>query len=259
MNVLYVREGLYMPSGELQINELENKFGRIFEKVVIEDVNSIIKLKSLIDRGEKVYAYLPQCIVDIDSENEYEALQSFMNLGKNIVFFEDIGCFENNKDTKFTIAETLYLQVFLFLQNERKYGALKIKPLNLKYKFPFEKCVDENTEAHTDGDYYVYLWETDFNNDVFYVGSGKGDRYAQVGENCRSKDFMTIFNQIETHPYIVSFGMKENEARTLETNIIKEFVKLGFNLVNRKDNPKRSTKITDSTPEKEKNYMAYWQ
>ena len=73
--------------------------------------------------------------------------------------------------------------------------------------------VERDFTAHFgSGEHYVYLWRHD-NGAVFYVGSGKNDRYSSINGNER---FLEELDQGDAVIYIVADGMEEEFARDVE-------------------------------------------
>lgn len=92
-------------------------------------------------------------------------------------------------------------------------------------------CRHEVVEKYGDGAHCVYFWEDD-NNEVFYVGSGKGYRFNNLC--ARSDEFAKEYNsRVNPHPRIVAYGMEKEESLLLESQLTKVFLELGFPLVNK--------------------------
>lgn len=93
-------------------------------------------------------------------------------------------------------------------------------------------CLHENSERYGDGEYCVYFWQ-DRIGDVFYVGSGKGYRFNNATDKCRSHEFMQWYNGGGCTPKIVWYGLDKEKSIELERRLIKTFWDLGFPLVNK--------------------------
>jgi hypothetical protein len=93
-------------------------------------------------------------------------------------------------------------------------------------------CLHEESERYGEGDYCVYFWQDRW-GDVFYVGSGKGYRFNQATDKCRSAEFMDWFNRGDCCPKIVWYGLSKEQSIKLERRLIKTYWKLGFPLVNK--------------------------
>lgn len=95
----------------------------------------------------------------------------------------------------------------------------------------FRDCFHEEVECCGSGAYYVYFWE-DSSGEVFYVGSGKGNRFKDI--KSRSNEFKTYYTYCKNpRPRIVAYGMEQEESLLFESRLIKSFYKLGFPLVNK--------------------------
>lgn len=252
MNIMYIRTGYYMPSINLQRVSIENNFKVEFDKVVIEDISSLDMFKKYYKRDE-IYVYRPECLFDIT----YDEISDMLDYYENIMDAVHMVELSWNDKTQKSLSECLLISLFTSIKLEKESGTFDdSSTIDLHDKFPFQDSIHQCADNYNNGEYYVYMW-VNYYEDVFYVGSGKGNRYACVGEGCRSSDFMTVYDD-DCKPYIVAYGMSEKEARDYEKNLIKAYIKLGFHLVNRKDNNLRTTKITDSSLIDERRYMSYW-
>lgn len=75
-------------------------------------------------------------------------------------------------------------------------------------------------------DYYVYVWENLDNNEVFYVGFGKHNRYKST--NKRNKNFLKyIENNTNVLPKVVIDNLSEDEAREKEKELIDYYWSIG--------------------------------
>lgn len=95
-----------------------------------------------------------------------------------------------------------------------------------------QSCLHANSEKCGDGEYCVYFWQ-DRIGDVFYVGSGKGYRFNDASDKCRSPEFMEWYNRGGCSPKIVWYGLDKKNSIELERKLMKSFWKLGFPLVNK--------------------------
>lgn len=92
--------------------------------------------------------------------------------------------------------------------------------------------VDRSHTVHfNDGEAYVYLWKHK-NGTVFYVGSGKNDRYRSKNRN---ESFLEEINKADAVIYIIADGMNTKDAREIERLVSGVFTCNGQNLCN-KDN-----------------------
>ena len=89
----------------------------------------------------------------------------------------------------------------------------------------------EAVECYGNGIHYVYFWEDEC-GEVFYVGSGKGNRF--IDTKTRSPEFIARYNNcVNPAPRIVAYGMEKEESLLFETSLIKAFKKQGFRLANK--------------------------
>lgn len=104
---------------------------------------------------------------------------------------------------------------------------------NMKWNtYYIRSCLHENSERYGDGEYCVYFWQYRM-GDVFYVGSGKGYRFNNATNKCRSREFMEYYNRGGCTPKIVWYGLDKEKSIELEYRLIQAFWDLGFPLVNK--------------------------
>ncbi len=89
---------------------------------------------------------------------------------------------------------------------------------------------DNNCKFHTNhGEHYVYMWKH-ANGIPYYIGSGKGQRWKNIGSGVRSDTFCSHLNQLDSVCYMVYAGMTEKQAREAEFCCIYMLSSLGYNL-----------------------------
>ena len=108
----------------------------------------------------------------------------------------------------------------------------------LRYKYNLIKYngyVAEKTKfaiASGDDEYYVYLWKH-IDGDVFYVGSGKGDRYRSKNRN---DEFLRHIDKGDAVVYIVLYGVNSQTARFYERYLSGSFGMADYALSNGDNN-----------------------
>lgn len=108
----------------------------------------------------------------------------------------------------------------------------------LRYKYNFIKYngyVAERTNfaiANGDDEYYVYLWKH-IDGDIFYVGSGKGDRYKNKNRN---DEFLRHIDKGDAVVYIVLCGVDSKTARFYERYLSGSFGMADYGLSNGDNN-----------------------
>lgn len=107
-----------MPSVELQINALEEKYGQIFESVRTESYRSTKVLNELIRTKETVYVYRPECLIDVNSDNTYEMLQKFKKAANSVILAENM----ENENT--SIIEFIMVTLYSKYEEEKRIGNL---------------------------------------------------------------------------------------------------------------------------------------
>lgn len=79
--------------------------------------------------------------------------------------------------------------------------------------------------------FYVYTHSTDVGGDVFYVGKGKGRRaWARTG---RSPEWTEVVSKFGLVVSLVKEGLNEDDAYSLEEDLITSYRMRGNNLVNK--------------------------
>lgn len=78
-------------------------------------------------------------------------------------------------------------------------------------------------------EYYVYQWIRKDMNEPFYVGKGKDNRDKHKKSN---KGWKNIVNKTECFVERIKYFNNENEAILFEHNLIDEYRKKGYKLVN---------------------------
>lgn len=73
--------------------------------------------------------------------------------------------------------------------------------------------------------YYVYVWKTKFNNEVFYVGKGSGNRWKSMKD--RNNHFKNIRKKYECECEIVKYFDNEKEAYDYELELGKYYKSIG--------------------------------
>lgn len=91
--------------------------------------------------------------------------------------------------------------------------------------------VPDSEELDNNPVYYVYEWFIKENNEVFYIGKGKGERYQ---EEKRNVFFNKIINNFECDTRIIEDGLTEHEALILEEDLIQKRHNEGYVLTNMK-------------------------
>lgn len=89
-----------------------------------------------------------------------------------------------------------------------------------------------------DDDYYVYLWRHAW-GDPFYVGSGKNDRWTNIGGRC--DDFYLHLDQADSVVYRVLSGVDSKTARLYERYISVNLGRAGYVLANGDNNYEYAT------------------
>lgn len=84
-------------------------------------------------------------------------------------------------------------------------------------------------------DYYVYVHRRLDNNEIFYVGSGRANRYKST--NSRSKQWKLTVDEYGFVPEILTQGLTQQEARELEGLVIEMLPNL--------DNQRKPTETQD--------------
>lgn len=69
--------------------------------------------------------------------------------------------------------------------------------------------------------YYIYVWYRKDNNEPFYVGKGKEERYRLLFN--RNNYFMNTYRKYGGYPKILVEGLTEQEAIDLEIKTIREY------------------------------------
>lgn len=75
--------------------------------------------------------------------------------------------------------------------------------------------------------YYVYAWFNEETEYVFYVGMGKGSRFAIKDYNSRSKLFIDYYNNHKCDVMFLEVQLTKEEAELKETEYIKYYKSLG--------------------------------
>lgn len=107
--------------------------------------------------------------------------------------------------------------------------------------FECNSCKSKYTvsEMVVTGEYYVYRFINDTWGGVpFYVGKGKENRFKQL--KGRNKHILSICENTDWHPEIIRYCSTEKEALELEISIKKEYISLGYPLIDKepfKSNP----------------------
>lgn len=76
-----------------------------------------------------------------------------------------------------------------------------------------------------DNDFYVYEWYNTDTNEVFYVGKGRGYRYKNTKQ--RNRYFKNYYNKYNCNVRKVETNLLEEEAFSIEIELIKEYRKSG--------------------------------
>lgn len=74
------------------------------------------------------------------------------------------------------------------------------------------------------GEYYVYLWKHMF-GDVFYVGSGKGDRWTEKNRSS-NKEFLKHIDAGDAVVYKILVDVDKNTARKFEQYVSFPLIQL---------------------------------
>jgi hypothetical protein len=98
-----------------------------------------------------------------------------------------------------------------------------------------------NAKCYGDGEYCVYYWQDRLNDDIFYVGCGKGYRFSDTNEKSRTPEFLERINAGECVPFIVAYGMAREDAASLEIETIRKFWERGEPLTNKQGVPERES------------------
>lgn len=74
-------------------------------------------------------------------------------------------------------------------------------------------------------DYYVYCWKRDSDNNIFYIGFGKNNRYKSLRQ--RNKQFLEFIDTYKCHPEITQENLTDEEAKILEKELIYRYWEIG--------------------------------
>lgn len=104
----------------------------------------------------------------------------------------------------------------------------------------YAKCIDEFAASVGPGEYYVYVWKHFWTSKIFYVGSGKGDRWIE--NSGRPDEFYREIDNGDAVVYKVIDGLDMRAARFVERYISFSLGLGGMPLVNR-DNSINRTRL----------------
>ena len=91
-------------------------------------------------------------------------------------------------------------------------------------------CADSNNCVQLgDGRYYVYVWKHNY-GDIFYVGSGQGERWKVINPRCN--EFYNNLDRADAIVYKVVSGLNEIDARRCERYLSVNLANAGFSLAN---------------------------
>lgn len=126
---------------------------------------------------------------------------------------------------------------------------------NIKYNGCLKKS-DKFCCVAGDGDYYVYVW-MHLGGELFYVGSGKGDRWLN---RHRRIEFMRHLDQGDAVVYKVLSGVDKQTSLMYEKYISFCFSWIRDSIVNRDNNlwnisPSQTTKLLRLSSELENTYL----
>lgn len=74
-------------------------------------------------------------------------------------------------------------------------------------------------------DYYVYCWKRDIDNNIFYIGFGKNNRYKSLKQ--RNRQFLEFIDTYKCHPEIIQENLTDEEAKILEKELIYRYWEIG--------------------------------
>ena len=140
--------------------------------------------------------------------------------GKNISNEKIIACCEGKADgfgrysSKNGIVQKF---TFRYLEGEEKNAFIEERNLAIKREEQKKKYLEEHNCK-------LYTWRKP-NEDIFYVGQGKGKRYQAIGKYDRHEDFFKILKEYPgCYPNIEKDELTKEEAEKAEKEFIKDLI-----------------------------------
>lgn len=98
--------------------------------------------------------------------------------------------------------------------------------------------------------YYIYAWYKKENNEIFYIGKGKNDRYKKMSK--RTKYFLNFYNNFDCDVKFLRKNLTEKEALFYEKELIKYYKSLNQAQANIHKGGKFGGDTFSNLPEEEK-------